>query len=205
MSTSYFGCYGPDVALLAPLLMAATLASSSQGRYVIEPGREAEIAGMFAPHTLGAEVTERWMWTGLTIRQDTIVVSVAKAGGQASITLAHFASANAGQVIGPFAVSVDTANPATAALLAALRKNAPAKFWHSIAGTKGQNRPAHVARQRAREQPEVPWTERGPSARNPNAPVWGIVALVLFAGLLFGAVRGLLLLARRRWPEPSEP
>lgn len=117
------------------------LASPVVGSLAIEPGRESEIAALFAPYQLGAEVTPGWRFMQLGIHPNHIFAGLETAAGAggpiASFRLDHPMRAPAGTERTPsFAVlrDIDGGLPEDAMLavdrlVSAVRTNDDGRFW----------------------------------------------------------------------------
>jgi hypothetical protein len=122
--------------LLALALMLAAITASAAGP-VLESGREREVLALFAPYTLGGEVTQGEKLWDVRIQATEIVVALRGAGGdRPSLRLVHSSEAPSGaEKSASFAIvrlMPDTDRAGMAAsrlLLEAVQRNDRGGFW----------------------------------------------------------------------------
>lgn len=137
------------LASLAVLLLLVTSTSARATEPVIEKGREADVVSLFAPFTLGSEISGGWKLWNIGVEQTSIEVGIRNAAEQdASFVLVHPTRASTTAMRTPsFAVDRDVpdepgARAAREALVQSIRNNDDGKFWrvrrqlNARAGTK---------------------------------------------------------------------
>lgn len=119
------------LALAAVWLAAATGRADADSAPSLEAGREAEVLALFAPFTLGGEVTPGWRLMDVAIGARSIrCVVEAPAGGRAAMTLAHPSSAPGARTSRSFAIVLEPdGHAALAALAARVVANDPGGFF----------------------------------------------------------------------------
>ncbi len=171
--------------LLVALALLLVAPGSRADQPVIEEAREKDVLGLFAPYTLGAEVSPGWRLWNVAIQPTRIVVVLKGPTEQpAELVLVHPNEAPDAERTPSFAALAPAGDDpqvqgARDALLAAVRRNDDGKFWRAV-------RP-------------LPMPEGQRPAR------WSLRALLSFDGvlLLAGLVAIVLVLAGRvLWSAP---
>ena len=124
-----------ELATARGIALALALSSAStalaQTIPVIEPGREADVQALFAPHALGEEI-DGWRFEAIDIDRDVIRVRVVREDESREMALSHPGDERGRSA--SFAVDVDD-DPGAGieALLAALEQNDQGEFWRAEA------------------------------------------------------------------------
>jgi hypothetical protein len=142
-------------ALLALALMLAAITASAAGP-VLESGREREVLALFAPYTLGAEVTQGEKLWDVRIQATEIVVGLRGASGdRPSLRLVHASSAPPGaETSESFAIvrlmpSTDATGTAASQLLSeAVKRNDGGGFWRAYRELPHSGGPESAIRRR---------------------------------------------------------
>ena len=122
----------PARGLIRAAILGVVLQSSlalAQTIPVIEPGREADVQALFAPHRLG-DVIAGWRFEAIDIDRDVIRVRVVRDGEERDMVLAH--PGDAPPTTPSFAITHEN-HPALDALAAAVAANDRGDFWRAEA------------------------------------------------------------------------
>lgn len=155
------------------LVLCGASSALAQTIPVIEPGREADVQSLFAPHALGDEIAG-WRFESIDIDRYVIRVGVIRGDERREMELSH-----PGRTRGrttSFAVELDDdPGPALDALLAALERNDAGDFW------------------RAEAQPDPVMDMRrvaGASSLVTDGILWSLLLFAWIVVLAFHASRG---------------
>ena len=174
------------VLAVAWLVTFVSTAHAQLGRHVIEAGREAEVVALFAPHALGAPITQTWRLAGVSVQRDHILATVeGPEGSRAGLRLDHLDAARGDVRTRSFALTREgddpQADPALRALEDAVRRNDVRPFWHQ------------------REQLDVPEPlERGAPRRAADGILIALAGLALLITMVVHQLR-----SAPRWVGPA--